>query len=467
MHDIREGSRGKGMARLPQPGGDSGNWGTILNEYLSQSHMQDGSLKDIPQSKITNLHADLATKIDTTRIGQPNGPAELDSTGKLVDSQTPVRLSAANLNITYASQTAVPALYQQTFESIINPGLLNGRAALANWENSRAKVLFLGDSLTYGLYVSESSKRFASVCMRQLRARLGNAPGLEFLPAGRDQSISTPPNAWTYSGALTTFSGFGPGRYAIALQSSGQAISKTVHGNRVDIWTTKLNPGGILSVRVNGSQVTTINTANSIAEDGQVTTVSLGSDGDYTLELAWLSGGRIEVTGVDVFNSTNYSAGIHSYIAGRPGYRTGDFVFDIYSWGRAMQKVNPSIVVYELGVNDYSGNIPPSTTEANIRAQLAWMRANFTSKPSFVLMPVWLRTGSYTYQWQEYVDVMKRIAADFPADTTVLDLSVRMPPVASDTLGLYAEQTGQAMVHLSDKGAALVGSTLAQFLLPR
>lgn len=34
------------MARLPQPGGDSGNWGTILNDYLSQSHKNDGTLKN-------------------------------------------------------------------------------------------------------------------------------------------------------------------------------------------------------------------------------------------------------------------------------------------------------------------------------------------------------------------------------------------------------------------------------------
>lgn len=32
------------MARLPKPGGDNGNWGDILNEYLSQSHNSDGSL---------------------------------------------------------------------------------------------------------------------------------------------------------------------------------------------------------------------------------------------------------------------------------------------------------------------------------------------------------------------------------------------------------------------------------------
>lgn len=33
------------MARLPNPGGDNGNWGNILNDYLSQSHATDGTIK--------------------------------------------------------------------------------------------------------------------------------------------------------------------------------------------------------------------------------------------------------------------------------------------------------------------------------------------------------------------------------------------------------------------------------------
>lgn len=33
------------MARLPQPGGDEGNWGEILNDFLSQAHDADGQLK--------------------------------------------------------------------------------------------------------------------------------------------------------------------------------------------------------------------------------------------------------------------------------------------------------------------------------------------------------------------------------------------------------------------------------------
>lgn len=33
------------MSRLPTPGSDNGNWGIVLNDFLSQSHNADGSLK--------------------------------------------------------------------------------------------------------------------------------------------------------------------------------------------------------------------------------------------------------------------------------------------------------------------------------------------------------------------------------------------------------------------------------------
>lgn len=77
------------MARLPQPGGDSGTWGQILNDFLSQTHNADGTLKSgtvttdqiasstiinadisasaaIDQTKIANLTTDLASKPDKT-----------------------------------------------------------------------------------------------------------------------------------------------------------------------------------------------------------------------------------------------------------------------------------------------------------------------------------------------------------------------------------------------------------------
>lgn len=40
------------MARLPQPGGDAGNWGEILNDFLLQSLQADGSLRPVPKSTL-------------------------------------------------------------------------------------------------------------------------------------------------------------------------------------------------------------------------------------------------------------------------------------------------------------------------------------------------------------------------------------------------------------------------------
>ena len=59
------------MPRLPKPGGDAGNWGAILNQYLSVAHKQDGTLKD---GSITEDHlvSALANKLETG-VG-PTGP---------------------------------------------------------------------------------------------------------------------------------------------------------------------------------------------------------------------------------------------------------------------------------------------------------------------------------------------------------------------------------------------------------
>ena len=64
------------MARLPEVGKDSGIWGSILNDYLSQAHAADGSLKDdsIAEAK---LSSDVQTKLNqvaptwTTLVGKP------------------------------------------------------------------------------------------------------------------------------------------------------------------------------------------------------------------------------------------------------------------------------------------------------------------------------------------------------------------------------------------------------------
>ena len=57
-------------ARLPQPGGDNGDWGDILNEFLLEAHNPDGSLKPLTQAQISGLAAALAEKADVSSVVQ-------------------------------------------------------------------------------------------------------------------------------------------------------------------------------------------------------------------------------------------------------------------------------------------------------------------------------------------------------------------------------------------------------------
>ena len=100
------------MARLPKPGSDQGKWGEILNDYLSQSHTDTGTLKDSSVGNAQLQTNSIGTSqlqdnsISTTKLqdnsiplaklqnlGQPNGIATLDTSGKLNESQVPDRLS--------------------------------------------------------------------------------------------------------------------------------------------------------------------------------------------------------------------------------------------------------------------------------------------------------------------------------------------------------------------------------------
>lgn len=82
------------MARLPQPGADRGTWGAVLNDFLQQAHNSDGSLKDIPQSKVSGLQGALGTKADL-------------SSGIIQESQMPARLSADSLNASIQASRGV------------------------------------------------------------------------------------------------------------------------------------------------------------------------------------------------------------------------------------------------------------------------------------------------------------------------------------------------------------------------
>jgi hypothetical protein len=72
------------MARLPIVGGDNNNWGTILNDYLSQSINSDGSLNSVAVATAylavsfhTTAYTAGSTKSEAILVSANSGPVTI------------------------------------------------------------------------------------------------------------------------------------------------------------------------------------------------------------------------------------------------------------------------------------------------------------------------------------------------------------------------------------------------------
>jgi hypothetical protein len=88
------------MARLPTPGGDNNQWGDVLNDFLSQSHNADGSLK---QSAISGAGGYLASSLP----GYELAIAQKADTGFTVTAGTTQDIPGASITFTVPSRPYV------------------------------------------------------------------------------------------------------------------------------------------------------------------------------------------------------------------------------------------------------------------------------------------------------------------------------------------------------------------------
>lgn len=108
------------MVRMPTPGGDQGQWGAILNDFLSVEHNADGSLK-----KAT----DIAAKYEKPGSGIPAGDlssatqASLTKADSSVQSVNAVFPTSGNVTLTATDISAIPASQK---------GVANGVASLGS-----------------------------------------------------------------------------------------------------------------------------------------------------------------------------------------------------------------------------------------------------------------------------------------------------------------------------------------------
>lgn len=107
------------MSRLPTPGGDTGQWGTILNDFLNVEHNTDGSLKNVARP------TDIAAKYTKPADGIPAADLHTDVNALLADAQTAVQTvngqSGQDVVLTAADIGAIPTSQK---------GVANGVASL-------------------------------------------------------------------------------------------------------------------------------------------------------------------------------------------------------------------------------------------------------------------------------------------------------------------------------------------------
>ncbi len=192
------------MARLPQPGSDAGEWGTILNDFLTQAHNTNGTLKDnsvsaaqlapnsvqtssIADDAITNAKLDTATKTSISKADtavQPSSLATVATSGVYNDlTSKPTLGSAASLNIGTTAGTvaagddsritsAVPATrtvagHPLSSDVTITPGDIGAATAaqgtLATTAVQPGQIISSGKKIAGLTYFAVSSRSFPAL----------------------------------------------------------------------------------------------------------------------------------------------------------------------------------------------------------------------------------------------------------------------------------------------------------------
>ena len=226
------------MARLPIPGSDQGQWGDILNDYLSVSLSGDGELKDGSVIKAIPNGSIMASKLAQTYIqanekAQPNGVATLGTDGLVTSSQLPSITSPPDASIATKGLIQLSGDLGGTATAPTVPGLADKAAAamtisagagLTGGGNLSAnRTLAVNFGTTDGTVAAGNDARIAGA---EQIANKGAANGYASLgsdglvPASQLPPAVAPPDATTTTRGLIQLSG----------DLGGTAASPTVPG---------------------------------------------------------------------------------------------------------------------------------------------------------------------------------------------------------------------------------------------
>lgn len=145
------------MARLPTVGGDYGNWGTVLNEYLQVAHNADGT---IDASRINETaDAKIMTAAERTAVGSFRNVMTFAGVASAVDAGTDAT-SAIQAAIDACAPTSIPLFFPAGTYRVRN---LLAKAGMRIFGAGQATVLKLLDSSSVGHHVIKCASDVSGV----------------------------------------------------------------------------------------------------------------------------------------------------------------------------------------------------------------------------------------------------------------------------------------------------------------
>lgn len=409
----------------------------VIGSAITVTHWADGVAE--PSTATWQLAADPSPY---SSAGQPFFVTVNGATGPQV-----VTLDNVTVTDGTASQVTPPSAHPTQ--------MATWNAAVEYRDYRQATWLAIGDSITEGQAATARTNRWIDQAVTALRTAYpttGAAGGTGFLPAyynlnNFSQSYSS---RAVGAGSLADETGIGFGGRTTAI-GPGATVTYSITGSGMDVWWVA--GGGSLTVTIDGTLVSSINTAGTSGTGNHSNRFLFSSTGAHTIVLG-ASGSTARFSGIQVHNGDE-NKGIRLIDAAHSGWRTVDYTDSNYVdlWAAA----SPDLVTIMLGLNDRGQGTSAATMKTNIQTFIANLRAALPTKPpSFAVCVTWsLDLDQPT--WDPYAAWLRNIANDDPT-IGIIDFYKSMGP-ATDTT--YWNSDG---LHPNDTGHAFMGSQAASYL---
>lgn len=345
------------------------------------------------------------------------------------------------------------------------------RADLAAADSAPCRILTLTDSIGEGHGLSSYLKRWPHLLGVKLRARyqtITASLGYIATQMATGQTADWP----VVAGGSSSNSGLGvrgrvltSGTPTIVFSVSGQAY--------VDLVYFKGTSGGTFSWKIDSGSTTNIDTSSGAVSNTSFnrTRLTLPDTGAHTVTVQRVSGTVI----FEGFIGLNSDNGITVYEGGHGGAATGLFLSPSSQLGylrNQLAGIQPSLVILELGPNDFAGSAPVSaaTFRTNLNTLVSEIKSQVTNDPSILLVCAYeLIAGpgvTPVDPWPSFRSQMYDLAAS-DDDIAIYDLGPRIRPVAAnDTArGMLQSTESPRPAHPTDAGAAYIADALYEFLI--